>query len=521
MDTQPLSLTDLIDMAMRRKWYLLLPALTVMLLVAGVALTLPAVYKSSATVLVERQEIPEDFVVSTVTTYLEQRVQAITQRILSTRHLMEIRRRLNLFPDLLNQLSTDEIVSRMRSRIKVEPISVETINPRTGRHMAATTAVVFSYEGRDPHQVQMVAETIVSAFLEANLAERQRQTAEASTFLTTEMRRVKIDLEAAERRLAEFKKTHITALPEMLQVNLQTVNTIDHQMARIADQLRALEERQGYLRTKLASVPKTGDMRLTRLQQLEMELVALKTKFTDDYPDVKKLKQEIIELKGQQLAAHGSGKGTDTAADNPAHIALAAQLSSTEAEIASLTRQRDEMSQRLADYHRRLEETPVVEEAYNDLLIQRNNTRAKYEDLMRKVMEANVAHGLEKEQKGERFTLIEPAILPTKPFKPNRLAILAIGLVLGLLTGVGCAALREVTDVSVRGAEELVRDGILPVLASIPVIPSPIDRRIIHLRRLATGVGALLMVAGGVVAVRLGPLDPDSLWSSVIRRLLP
>jgi polysaccharide chain length determinant protein (PEP-CTERM system associated) len=516
-EEEGLNLGDIPAIIKRRIWSLILPAVLVMALAVLAAVVWPPTFRSSAIVLVEAQEIPSDFLMTTLTSYVEQRVQNITQRILSTSRLLEIINDLDLYRDIREKATREELVEKMREAIKIKPISVETVDPRTGRPGVATGAVEFAFDGELPKQVQRVTDTIVTSFLEANLTERQRQTAEAESLLTEEMERVKAQMAVVEGDLADFKEKHINVLPEMLGINQQTVSSVETQVARLKDQLRSFKEREGYLQTQLASIPEVADASQARLQQVEMELVNLKTKFTEEHPDVRKLTQEITDLKAQRDQAGESGE--ENPPDNTAYITLASQLASTQSEIASTQRQIAELEAREAKFRGRLEKTPQVEETYNALLIERNNTRAKYEDLMRKVMEANVAHGMEKEQKGERFTLIEPAQYPEKPVRPNRIAIVVIGFVLGMGCGVGFAALREFTDTSVHGPQDLLNAGIAPVLATIPVIQSRRDKRLVSLKRWGLALGIVFGVTAVVVSFHLMVMDLDILWIKLMRRL--
>lgn len=517
LEQEGMSFSEYLDVLVRRKLSLLLTASAIILLSVIVALFLPPVYRSSAVILVEAQEIPSDFVMTTVTSYVEQRVHTITQRVLSSNQLLELINTIGLFADIRERTTTEELVNKLRERIQIKPISVDIVDPRTGRPREATGTVEFSFEGRQPRQVQRVTDTIVTKFLAANLEERQRQTAETTTFLTEEMGRVKAQLAAAEGDLSAFKEKHLNALPEMMQLNQQTISSIETQRARSKAQLRSFQEREGYLQTQLASIPETQDTHLTRLQQLEIELVNLKTKFTDDYPDVRKMKREIEDLKRQRAQVKNVGAGGN-APDNVAYITLASQLSSTRAEISALKRQIIDLETQADTYRKRIGKTPMVEETYNGLLIERNSTRAKYEDLMRKVMEASVADGLEKDQKGEHFTLIEPAAFPERPAKPNRFAILVIGVVLGLGGGIGVAALREFTDTSLHGPEDLVRAGVQPLLAVIPKIHSERNHRKVGARRWGTALGCALAMVTLIVAFHFLVMDLDLVWIRLLHR---
>lgn len=339
MEEHPLVLGDYVDILKRRKWALAVPAIIVVLVAGLVALLLPSIYKSSATILIEEQDIPAEFVMTTVTGYAEQRIQSTQQRIMSTGRLVEIIDRFNLYPEYKDRWTTEEIVEKMRDDIHLDLISVDTIDRRTGRPTAATIAFTLSYEGKDAATVQRVADRLVSLFLSENLEVRQRQTTETTEFLKEETDRVGAQLAELEEKITVFKAQHVNALPEMLQVNLQSLNSMETNLQRMDEQIRSLREREGYLRTQLSSIPEMEDPEKERLKVLEMELVNLKSKFTDDYPDVKKLRLEIAELESR-LAKKNGPENRHEQPDNTAYITLAAQLSSTRAEIKSMLMQK-------------------------------------------------------------------------------------------------------------------------------------------------------------------------------------
>ena len=223
----------------RRKKSLILPAVAVIVMAGLVALLLPSIYRSTATILIEEQEIPAEFVVTTVTSFAEQRIQQINQRIMSFTRLLEIIKRFDLYPELTDKKTTEEIVEQMRKDTELKPVSADVMDRRTGRPMSATIAFTLSYQGKDADKVQQVANVLTSLFLEENLQVRAKQAEETSSFLEGEMARVKEELAGLEARLAAFKQANINALPELLQVSVQGLNSLDRNL-EIAS--RAAEE---------------------------------------------------------------------------------------------------------------------------------------------------------------------------------------------------------------------------------------------------------------------------------------
>jgi polysaccharide biosynthesis transport protein len=520
---------DLVDVMKRRRWSLALTGLLIFLAAAILAIALPSYYRSNSTILIEEQEIPREFVLATVTSYAEQRLQTINQRIMSTTRLLEIINRFSLYRDLRSSYTLEEIIATMRKDIKFQTISAEVVDRRTGRPTSATIAFSLSYEGKNPEVVQQVANVLTSLYLEENLKVREQQTRGTSRFLEEEAKGLLKQLSSTEARISEFKMRNIDTLPELLQVNLQGLDRVERDIERLHEQIKAMKEREEYLQTQLLAIPtEIQGQDKTLLKELKAKLLQLQSRFSDKYPDVGKAKSEIAELE-KRIAAQQKpegrlliGKGGSLILEqpeNPAFVTLAAQLASAQSEIESLQRQVADMSKKKEEYHKRTEATPRVEEEYRMLTVERNNLQAKYDDLMRKLMEARVAHGLEKEQMGERFTLIDPPKLPEKPISPNIPAILLIGLVLGIGGGTGVASLKEYSDKSVRGLTELVNATSIPVLAAIPVIVTWRDRvKSKRKRMLIAGTSAAVIVVGALV-LHFMVMNLEVLMTRVMRGL--
>lgn len=518
MEKKTVSIKDLGIILKRRRWSLILPAAGITIVAAILAFTLPPVYRSESTILIEDQEVPRDYVNTTVTSFADQRLQTINQRIMGTTKLLEIINRFGLYSDLKSKWTTEEIIDKMRKDIKLNTITADVIDPRTGQPRPATIAFSLSYEGKNPQMVQRVANDLASLYLEENLSVRTRQSQGTTQFLDDEMKNVQTQLADADSKLAAYKKKNVNTLPELAQVNLQTLDSTEREIVGVNYQLRSLQERESSVESQLASIPTdAASQDKSRLSELRVRLVELKSRYTDEHPDVIKTKSELAELM-KQLRASGQDTA-DNKPDNPAYITLSSQLASIRSEIVSAKRQMESLNKKRDELRRRISATPGVEEVYKNIMMQRNNLQQKYDDLSRKLMEAKVSSGMEKEQKGERFTLMDAARLPEKPIKPNIPAILMIGLVLGIGCGAGLAAIREQSDDTVRNPETLIRATSYPVLASIPEIVTWQDMAVMKKKRNKLLIGTLCIVLVSPLVFHFLIMDLDIFWAKVLRRV--
>jgi len=510
----------------RRKNIFLGTFFSVFTIFVFIAFLIPPVYRSTATILIEEQDIPPDLVKTTVTGYVEERLQIITQEIMSRPRLLEVINRFDLYPDLRKKLTVDELVGKMRSSIKLETISAQVPDPRA---RSATIAFTLSFEGKDPNKVQQVTSYLASLYLEENLKTREMKAKETTEFLQSQLKMLRDKIEDIDKKLAKFKEKHLTELPELMQLNLQRLRELRDEISRIDDQIAMLKERKIYLEGQLATVDpylplisETGQRILTpekrlellktqyisliavlspkhpdvlklkkeieglekevkirnelkddlkRLTNLKAKLASLQEHYSDKHPDVKKLKEEIrlLEEKIQKSSSQLKDSVVEEP-DNPSYINLSTQIASTELEIKKLEQRKAELEKELAEYQRRLEKMPEVEKQYQDLLRDKANAEAKYRELMDKLLEAKVAEGMEESQKGERFTIVDPPQFPEKPYKPNRLAIILLGFVFALGVSVAAVSVAEYTDQSIKSVKDISSVTDVPVLGVLPII---------------------------------------------------
>jgi uncharacterized protein involved in exopolysaccharide biosynthesis len=248
-------------------------------------------------------------------------------------------------------------------------------------------------------------------------------------------------------------------------------------------------------------------------------LAQLRERYADDHPDVVRSRKivEALERDGGVVEGPADQRIADHP-ENPAYINVLTQLSAVAGDLVSLNAKREELNAQVQRYAARVAMTPALERGYLDLVRDRDNSVLKYHEIRSKLLEAQVSEGLEAQRKGEQFSLIDPPLLPERPVKPNRPAIVVLGLVLAMMGGVGWGAAAENLDRTVRSPQAVERITQQPPLAVIPRLPSPDDDAGARRKRalwLATGVVVLI---GSLVAIVVwwGPLDV--LWFAVRRK---
>ncbi|MGQ0811927.1 MAG: GumC family protein [Nitrospiraceae bacterium] len=571
-------LRDLLGILHRRKIPMLIGAGIILSFAVTVAFMLPAVYRSTATILIEEQEIPPDLVRSAITTYADQRIETIKQQVMTRSTLWKIVEQYGLYIGLRKRSPTEEILDRFAKDIHIEVINAKVVDKRTQNPTQATIAFTLAYDGESPELSQKVANELTSLFLGENLRTRERHAQETTSFLKQEAQNLGRHIEELEQKIATVKQQAEGALPELTQLNMQLLNQADRELMDIDREIRVQEDRKSYLEGELASIkPNTpiiaasGERILDsgeRLKALRAQYASSASYLSSEHPDIIKMKQEIEALEKEtgssanveEVAKRLSGERGNLASlrdrygndhpdvirsrqmiaslehelrqhaehpmktavvkpENPAFINLQAQLSSTRASLQALKATRVGLKKRGEEYSRRLEKTPQVEPNYLDLTRDRDGSALKYQEIRSRLLEAQVSEGLEIQRKGERFSLIDPPDLPEKPEKPNRLGIVFLGIILAIAGGIGGGAAVETLDHSVRTAEQLSQLTHAFPLAVIPYIPNEADLSRLIKRRTTMRWGSLGIVVVLVLLSHFYWWPLDVVWYSTLRKL--
>ena len=573
MKETTLDFSDYMGAFKRRRLSISVIAVAVFLMGALAAVLWPPTYKSSATILIQEQDIPPELVQSTVTSFASQRIQAISQKVMARPNLMEIINQYDLYKDDRKRLTTEEIIAEMRHNIALDMIEASVVDPRSGRPTAATIAFQLSFTGDSPAQVQKVANELMSLFLKENLKERAEKASETYAFLSNESERLTKEIDVLEEKMAAFKEQNVNTLPELSQLNQQLMDRAEREISDIDNQIRSQQQTRIYLRGQLAQLkPYGADVALdpaTRLQALRTQylgllarysaahpdvirakreiegleqetggvdssaeqlkqiealrgdLATLRKKYADQHPDVVKLERQIKVLEESLPTTPQTSSLASAAADNPdnpAYIQLTAQIEAAEAEIRSLRLKRQRLKDKLADYEQRLVATPQVEREYRTLARDLQNAIEEYQNVRAKQVSAQIAQQLEQESKGERFVIVEPPIRPEEPVSPNRPAILFLSFILALGCGFGYAAAAENMDDSVHNGKSLAFTLGAAPLAVIPyqITDAEVSRRKRRLATKATAAAAAIILAIAMLHYFWTPLDV--LWYKALRK---
>jgi uncharacterized protein involved in exopolysaccharide biosynthesis len=298
-----MSLAERIVVFRRRSKAMLVSFGSALALTLLTAFLWPPTYRSAGTVLIEQQEVPEDFVRAAVTSFADQRVRVISQRVMTTANLLEIINKFDLYPDRRKREPREKLLDRMRGDIGLDMISADVVDPRQGRPTKATIAFTVSFNSRSPILAAKVANELTTLFLNENLQTRKQQAAETSGFLKTEAERVGAELAELDRRIANFKSEHADALPELSSVNLQLLTRADEELRSVATRLNSLDQQIVYLDAQLAQIEPTsssfteGGQRVLSttdlLKVLRTQLASASALYGPEHPDVVRLRREI------------------------------------------------------------------------------------------------------------------------------------------------------------------------------------------------------------------------------------
>lgn len=543
---------------------------------AGVVFWLPPVYRSEALILVEGQRIPEKFVATTISLDLRDRLSSLSQQILSYRRLVEIIEKFDLYRDARSNRVQEEIVEMMRRDVS--------IRLEEGSKEQQPSAFRIGYRGKNPTVVALVANQLANSFIEENLRAREVFALGTSEFLITQLADAGRRLEEQEAKLSQYKLQHNGELPQQENVLIASSARLQVQLQGIQDALNRTQQNKMMTENAISaaeaslsaiieisqrpneiSIPgMPAGTALTPVAALERRLAELRTQYTDQHPDVQRMaeileetrqrdKREEAETKDAARTAGGGANPqaavavqksrrnvsplTETILREKERIQnLRAQQAAADKQMEVLTAEQRRNSKEIAGAQKRVERLPVREQELASITRDYEITKANYQSLLDKKLAAEMAADMEKRQKAERFTILDPARIAEKPVEPNRPLLGVLGSLAGLLLGLAIGLGNELRKDVVLGEWELPKH--VPVLGRVPKIvpvaapPGPAAtgsplRRILMVSSAVVlavvmavavcGYFGWIPVPGGIRALWGKDLEGGPQWSSVRR----
>ncbi|HKS72409.1 MAG TPA: Wzz/FepE/Etk N-terminal domain-containing protein [Terriglobales bacterium] len=497
MTRRELTPADYIDIV-RRRWSLIL-VLTLIgpPLAYGIARILPARYKSQTLVLVQPPTVSAKIVEPVDTVDLTQRLASLQQQILSRSRLEPIIRKLGLFPKEVDRISMDNLVARLQKEIEVTPVQpmADTAGGLPGFYVTVTMD--------DPHLAQSVCQSVTSMFIEESLKLQNQRSAQTTDFLSQQLLDAKTALDAQDAKLAAFKLRYIGSLPDQEQTNLNLLNSLSTQLDAATQALARAEQDKTFAQSMLdqqiaawqasSQVGGDPDTLQQQLVALQAKLADLRSRYTDQYPDVVKAKADIAAITKRLADGAGTAPAPKAAKRSiePAQITqLRAQVLAADQTVAEKTKEQAQIKRDIAIYQSRVQASPVVEEQYKELTRGYQTALEAYNDLLKKRDASVMSQNLTQQQEGEQFYTLDPANLPDAPSFPNRRLFALGGLAGGLGLGLGLALLIEMQDTSMRTERDVEFVLHLPVLATIPDVQPDAGKIAVKSKNsVSTGVG--------------------------------
>jgi len=443
----------LAEAPLRRPWLVVVPLVLALSAAIATSFMLPPRYRSSTLILVAADSMPASFVPQMNTERITQRLQTLRQEVQSRTRLEVIARELDPYGTLGKEPLIDTI-ERMRQNVMVT--------------VKGNDAFSIEFEHSDPKMAMLVADRVTTLFMEEVVGARERQVSNAYEFIEKQMQDARQQLEEKETALRQYKEQHMGQLPEQVQANLSTLQRLQLEQQSVADGLRKATDTLVMLENaKSAATPLPGATPTPdSLAGLRAELAQLKTRYTDEHPDVRALQSRIKALE----VAQGPPPDPGEPAPDPRAAALAFRLREARIEVQTLRTKLGAVDQRISAFQARVEAAPRREQEILGLTRDYQKLSENYTQLLSKKLDAEMASRLEQAQKGQQFRVLDPAFLPARPSFPNRGLFALAGAVGGLLLGVSLAVAIDALDPTMKDADSVRTAFAFPVLAVIPYV---------------------------------------------------
>ncbi len=503
----------------RRKSLLFGVAIPIAALAILLSIALPDLYTSSALVEIDEPSSAQSLAeTSGGESYADQYVQNLKGIVLTDSNLRKMAQEHNMYPGFDDDSA---MLMRLKRDISVNIVTTPILDPRTGRERNVVDAFTLSYDNRSPEKAQKGATWLVDAFLAEHRRQRQGRASNAAQFYAKEAERIRTHVAGLESKLAEFKRANAGQLPELTEVNMSMMDRAETQLETNDQQMRGLRQERVFLAAQLEQArsagPDAGSVRQLEDQYARMrssydeshpDMVAMRRqidslkfgtsastgtslrsqlnskratlaearqRYGEEHPDIKRLQRDIATLETRIKA--GERGDVEMSDGTPMGMQLRTQINAVDSQLASLMAQNAALRAKLSGIERNVTAAPTVEREYSNVTRDLASAREKYQQLLDRQMDAEIGEAAIVGGRADEFRLVQAPMMPGGPSKPERLAILLIGLVTAVVLGFSLTVAAEAFDPKVRGARD-VREllGVSPLVA-IPAIRNSRSRR--------------------------------------------
>jgi len=444
-------------MLWQRRWFVIVPIVAATVAGLVTAFLMHPVYESSATVLIESQQVPDDLIGalsgggSQVSDMIGQRIARARERVLSRQDLIRLIRTYGLYPREQRNMPLSRIVEKMRNDTTIQAIDNGIMGSTPSKKnlgLANTIAITVSFDYDDPVKAQLVAQQFVDRFLEADASTQVSQATDTVNFLTEQANQIQNQIRELEAKALQIRAQNGT----ILALGGLAAGGGLQDSGQIESQIASLQAQNSKLQAAQAAGVTPQD---TAVAQAEAQLRVAQARFSDTHPDV-------IAAKSQLDAAKRA------AASRPSIDPVQSQIAGNRAQIAALQNARAMMNSNSATARAAASRAPAISSQLEQLEKAGEVLRDQYRGIGIKLQAAQIQARMESEQKGERLTLSDPPVVPDRPLRPNRPLIIAGSIAAGLGLGLGLVLLIELVLRPIRGTAALRATIGEPPLAVIP-----------------------------------------------------
>ena len=509
---RPLDLEDYIDIVRRHRSWIIAPLFAGLVLSVVGGFLWPDTYVSRATMQITPQQVPERIVPSNISSQIGERLTQMQQAILSRASLTALIQKLDLYNVDRKNKPMEDVLEKMKRHVKVTLLDLPSSQAQQQGRSKIASAFQIEYAYTDRYKAQAVVAALVTKFMDQNVQVLRNQSNLTTSFLNDEVNAAKKDLDRLDKEITAFRLQNAGRLPEQLNSNLQTMNSLQMQLASITELLNRGEQEKMMLQTNLQNLKNqlnlvqstvlepSSQAKNERLQLLnkaildnETALAAALQIYKETHPEIRSAKAKLAVLKKERDSLEKQeqeqqAKNEPKPVTNPQMLRSVEDIKSAIAsaqvairakdlDLAERRKQQDQIRKAIGGYQARIEVAPLSEQKYTQLTRDYMLAKAKYEEMMLKKSLSETANNMEERKAGENLAVLDDASLPDKPTEPNRIMITGLGAGLGLLFGICIAGAREMKDASLKNLKDVRAYTQLSVLTCVPLLENALLMR--------------------------------------------